>query len=80
MKRKKHIVVLVAILIAMGICATPAYDSLAASVGAFQRCLSELQASNSSLNPIERVVFSLALANTKAPQMEPPVAAPRRRS
>jgi hypothetical protein len=81
MKRKGHIVALVALgLMATAIRTTPAYDKLVTSVHTFQHCLNGLQASNSSLSPIERVVFSLVLANTKAPRAERPAATPQRRS
>jgi hypothetical protein len=46
----------------------------------FQRYFRDLKGAGNSLNPIERFVFSLVLANTKTPQREQQGAAPARRT
>ena len=48
----------------------PSYCRLIASARTVQRYLRDLDAAGSSLSPIERFVFSLVLANTKAPQAQ----------
>jgi hypothetical protein len=46
---------------------TPAYGRVANSARSFSRYFHDLQGADSTLNPVERFVFSLMLANTKQP-------------
>lgn len=58
-------------LMAMGLTATavhaPGYNRIRTSAQNFRHYFHDLKRANSSLSPIERFVFSLVLANTKAP-------------
>ena len=47
---------------------TPAYGRVASSARSFRHYFHDLQSADSTLNPVERFVFSLMLANTKQPQ------------
>jgi hypothetical protein len=46
---------------------SPAYGRVANSARNFRRYFHDLQGADSSLNPVERFVFTLMLANTKQP-------------
>jgi hypothetical protein len=56
---------------------TPLLARVVSSAQSFHFYFKDLKAAGSSLNPIERFVFSLVLANTAAPQT-PPAATDRR--
>ena len=64
-------------LLALGLTATavhaPGYGRICASAQNFRQYFKELKSAGSSLSPVERFVFSLFLANTKA-QAECPAA------
>ena len=49
---------------------SPVYARLASSAQKFQQYFRELDREGTGLNPVERFVFSLVLANSKAPQTE----------
>jgi hypothetical protein len=67
--RKKRIAAVVALGLALtAVRVTPSFGRLAEAVRAFQRSFNGLQSANASLNPIERVVFSLILASAKSSQ------------
>jgi hypothetical protein len=46
---------------------SPAYGRVASSARSFRHYFHDLQGADSNLNPVERFVFSLMLANTKQP-------------
>ena len=57
-------------IIALGLAAatfreTPAYRQVATSAANFERYLDSLSTEGNSLSPIERLVFSLVLSNSK---------------
>ncbi|MDE3166815.1 MAG: hypothetical protein KGN36_13500 [Acidobacteriota bacterium] len=69
MKRKAYIIgTLAAILLGNAVQSTGAYSRIANSAQNFQRYYRDLQEGQNSLSPIERVVFSLVLANSKSPE------------
>ena len=47
---------------------SPAYCRIVSSAQKFQQYCRDLKQAGTSLNPIERFVFSLVLANSKTPQ------------
>lgn len=47
---------------------SPAYCRAANSARNFRHYFSDLKAADNSLNPVQRFMFSLMLANTKPPQ------------
>ena len=47
---------------------SPAYGRVANSARSFRHYFRDLHGADSNLNPVERFVFSLMLANTKQPQ------------
>jgi hypothetical protein len=53
----------------------PSYCRLISSARSVQRYLRDLDAADSSMGPIERLVFSLVLANSRASQPQPPATA-----
>jgi hypothetical protein len=57
-------------LVALGLTATaihaPGYSRIRSSAQNFRQYFRDLKSAGSSLSPIERFVFSLVLANTKA--------------
>jgi hypothetical protein len=53
---------------------------LTTSARTFQRYVARLRTSGDSLSPIERLVFSLILANSDSSQNRTPDTAPQRRS
>jgi hypothetical protein len=59
---------------------SPAYSRIVSSTQSFRQYFKELKGAGNSLNPIERFVFSLVLANTKAPQPEQQGTAPAHRT
>ncbi len=70
---------------ALGLTASAAYRApvfarFVSSAQRFRDYFHDLKKSGSSLSPIERFVFSLVLANTKAPQAQVPCPPPDRRT
>jgi hypothetical protein len=68
-KRKAYMIGTLAVLLALN---APqgigAYGKVVNSARNFQRYYRDLQQGQNSLNPIERFVFSLVLANSKGPE------------
>jgi len=64
MKRKAYRVGLVAMGLSLIAALPPFYSRIATSRQNFQEYFQDLNQSGSSLNPVERVVFSLVLANS----------------
>ena len=64
MKRKAYRVGLVAMALTMMVALTPFSSRIATSRQNFQEYFQDLNQSGNSLNPVERVVFSLVLANS----------------
>jgi hypothetical protein len=52
-------------LVAATVRSTPAYGQLVTSAASFERYVESLNTAGNSLNPIERLVFSLVLSNSK---------------
>jgi hypothetical protein len=68
-KRRAYIIGTLAVLLAVNAVATsPAYCRIVHSAQNFQRYYNDLKQGDNTLNPIERVVFSLVLANSKNPK------------
>jgi hypothetical protein len=64
--RRIHIIGILALgLIAGAVSTAPAYGRLVCSAQNIQKHFRDLRQSGDSLNPIERLVFSLVMANTK---------------
>lgn len=58
-----------AVILAMNTAAnTGAYCKIVNSAQNFQRYYHDLEQGQNSLNPIERIVFSLVLSNSKSPE------------
>ena len=56
------------LLVANAAQTSPAYCRIVHSAQNFQRYYNDLKQGDNTLNPIERVVFSLVLANAKNPE------------
>jgi hypothetical protein len=72
-------------IMALGLTASAAYtspvlDRFVSSAQSFRYQFQNLKKAGSSLSTLERLVFSLVLANSKAPQAELQCAAPHRRT
>ncbi|MGA2269538.1 MAG: hypothetical protein ABSH44_13800 [Bryobacteraceae bacterium] len=81
MTRKAYIIGILAVgLMATAIRTAPAYGRLVSSAQSFQHYFQDLKGAGTSLSPVERLVFSLVLANTRTPQPERPGAALERRT
>ena len=50
---------------------SPTYCRIADSARNFQRYYNDLKQGDNSLNPFERIVFSLVLSNSKTPRVSP---------
>jgi len=73
MTRKTCIIgVLTVGLMAMALRSAPAYGRLVSSAQSFQHYFQDLKGAGASLNPVERFVFSLILANTRTPRPDQP--------
>ena len=59
---------------------SPVLNRLVSSAQSFHYYFRDLKKAGTSLNPIERFVFSLVLANPNAPQASNQCAAPERRT
>jgi hypothetical protein len=64
MKRKAYRVGLVAMALTIIAALPPCYSRIATSQQSFREYFRDLNQSGNSLNPVERVVFSLVLANS----------------
>jgi len=64
MKRKAYRVGLVGMALTIMAALPPFYSRIATSSQSFQEYFQDLNQSGNSLNPVERVVFSLVLANS----------------
>jgi hypothetical protein len=81
MIRRAYIIGTVALgLTVAAVHTSPAYYRLVSTAESFQRYFHDLKGAGSSLSPIERFMFSLVLANTKAPEPAKQGTAPERRS
>jgi hypothetical protein len=64
-----YIIGTLAVVLAMNLAqSTGAYCRIVTQAQNFQRYYHDLQQGQSSLSPIERLVFSLVLANSKSPE------------
>ena len=69
MKRRAYIIGTLAVLLTLDLAqSTGAYCRIVNHAQNFQRYYHDLQEGQSSLSPIERLVFSLVLANSKSPE------------
>ena len=81
MRRRIYLVAIVSLgLMAAASRSTPAYRQLAASAASFESYVEGLNSASNSLNPIERLVFSLVLSNSKSPRTGNQSTAPVRRT
>jgi hypothetical protein len=81
MRRRVYIIGVVALgLTAAAARTTPVYNKLTTSARTFQRCVNRLKAPGDSLSPIERLVFSLILANGDSSHNRTSDTAPQRRT
>jgi hypothetical protein len=64
--RRVHIIGILALgLMVTAVSTAPAYGRLVCSAQNFRRYFQDLNKAGNSLNPIERLVFSLVMANAK---------------
>jgi hypothetical protein len=71
MTRKAYIIGILTVgLMATAFRNAPAYGRLVSSAQNFQHYFQDLKGAGASLNPVERFVFSLVLANTRTPRPE----------
>jgi hypothetical protein len=68
MKRAYLIATMTMAMALAAIHGSPAYGRAADSARNFRHYFSDLKNADDSLNPVQRFVFSLILANTKPPQ------------
>ena len=69
MTRKAYIIGIMTVgLMAAAVRTAPAYGRLVSSAQSFQHYFQDLKGAGSSLNPVERFLFSLILANTQTPR------------
>jgi hypothetical protein len=81
MTRKAYIIGILTVgLMATAFRSAPAYGRLVSSAQSFQHYFQDLKGAGASLSPVERFVFSLVLANTRAPRPEQPGTALERRT
>jgi hypothetical protein len=81
MTRKAGIIGILTVgLMATAIHTAPAYGRLVSSAQSFQHYFQDLKGAGNSLNPVERFVFSLILANTQTPRPDQPRTVLERRS
>ena len=72
MIRRVHIIGILALgLLATAASTSPSYARLVYSAHSFRHYFKDLNSAGDSLNPIERFVFSLVMANTKAAPAPP---------
>ena len=81
MRRRATIIGVVALgLTAMAARTMPLFGALATSARTFERYVGRLKTTGDSLSPIERLVFSLILANGDSPHSRTSGTAPQRRT
>ena len=81
MTRKAYIIGILTVgLMATAFRNAPAYGRLVSSAQSFQHYFQDLKGAGASLNPVERFVFSLVLANTRTPRPDQPGTALERRT
>ena len=81
MTRKAGIIgILIVGLMATAVHTAPAYGRLVSSARSFQHYFQDLKGAGTSLSPVERLVFSLILANTRTPRPDQPGTALERRT
>jgi hypothetical protein len=81
MIRKAYIIGIMALGLAAGAVHTsPAFCRFVSSAQSFQSYYRDLKQAGTSMNPIERFVFSLVLANPKTPQAQIQCAPPEHRT
>jgi hypothetical protein len=81
MTRKAYIIGILTVgLMATAVRNAPVYGRLVSSAQSFQHYFQDLKGAGASLSPVERFVFSLVLANTKAPRPDQPAPALERRT
>ena len=81
MTRKAYIIGILTVgLMATAVHNAPAYGRLVSSAQSFQHYFQNLKGADTSLNPVERFVFSLILANTRTPRPDQPSTALERRT
>ncbi len=68
--------VLTAVLTATAVRTTTAYSKLTSSAANFRHYFRDLKGAGNSLSTVERLVFSLVMANAK-PESEPSARSPR---
>jgi hypothetical protein len=81
MTRKAYIIGILTVgLMATAVRNAPTYGRLVSSAQSFQHYFHNLKGADASLNPVERFVFSLILANTRTPRPDQPGTAIERRT
>ena len=74
MARKAYIIGILTVGLTAAVLRTaPAYGRIVSSARNFQYYFQDLKRAGGSLNPVERFVFSLVLANTRTAQPDEPV-------
>lgn len=66
-KRKAYMIGALAVILVLHSAGAGAYGKVVRSAQNFQRYYSDLKQGQNSLNPIERLVFSLVLSTSKVP-------------
>jgi hypothetical protein len=81
MIRRAYIIAIITLGLTAGALHTsPVFGRFVSSAQSFQYYFRDLKKAGPSLNPIERFVFSLVLANPKMPEAQNQGAAPQRRT
>jgi hypothetical protein len=81
MTRKAYIIGILTVgLMATAVRNAPVYGRVVSSAQSFQHYFQDLKGAGASLNPVERFVFSLILANTRTPRPDQPGRALERRT
>jgi len=71
MVRKAYIIAIMALgLTAIGVHTSPVFCRFVSSAQSFQSYYRDLKQAGTSMGPVERFVFSLVLANPKAPHAQ----------
>jgi hypothetical protein len=69
--RRPYLITTAALGLALaGVHAAPVYGRAAHSARSFRHYFQDLKSADANLNPVERVMFSLILANTEQPQQQ----------
>ncbi len=78
--RKRAARIGIAALVLIAASATPAYETLVSSAQSIERYIGGFGAGDSSLSPLERLVFGLVMANSKPAHPRTAGTAPERRT